>query len=467
MKRPFFAATCSALLLAASVAVAAPPNDECASAIALGSPPFSTFDDLTSATDNGADPVRSCSGEIGHHNVWFTFTAAGSGRLSVVSTVQLTLYTGTCGALVEAACGAQSLSVLITAGETYTLEVSGPEVYYSLDATVCGDGIVSAPFETCDDGNLVNGDACDDGCRLECPEDLCRCLPNASKFAVVGGTLDGRSGKFNRSDYPQSTFIGGSICGRTGKLSGKLDAETYIASSDFDPGDVILTSAVGTTAVRFKGPKLDRLPNPGVFVDGDVATGGGVVQNPQYAEVTGVTDTSGTHTRVAICQQALSELTTASATLASLAPTQTLGTLVVAPGNSATITVGPGRQVVNIESIKLKSTTDEFGDITGSELDFVLDPATSVLVVNVAKSFAVGAGAVVREPGGDADVIFNLLPGAKLKLEKGTNFFGAVLAPTAKIRIPPYYDDDAFDAFYTTQAVRGKGANVYGYFQCP
>jgi cysteine-rich repeat protein len=46
-------------------------------------------------------------------------------------------------------------------------------------ASVCGDGIVDPP-ETCDDGNVADGDGCSAECRTECPEDLCACLGAAS-----------------------------------------------------------------------------------------------------------------------------------------------------------------------------------------------------------------------------------------------------------------------------------------------
>jgi choice-of-anchor A domain-containing protein len=442
-----------------------PPNDECTSATALSSPPFSTSADLTGATDNGADPVRSCSGEIGHNNVWYTFTAASTGILSVFSTAQLTLYTGACGALVEAACGASgSLSAPITAGQTYVLEVSGPEAAYSLNATVCGDGVVSAPFETCDDGNLVNGDSCDNNCLVGCPEDLCRCLPNAGKFSVVAGKVTGSLGK--SVDFGTvGADIRESICATTGKFSGRLDTEFYLE------GDAILTGGVGTTAVSFKGYKLDGIPNPGVYIGGNVVTGGGLVKNPQYASIGAATDMSGTNQKVATCQQAMSELATASAMLASLPPTQTLGAVVVAPDDTATITVGPGRQVVNIDSIKLKSRS-AFGEVLWSELDFVLDPATTVLVVNIAKGLSMGALGFVSvdpwdappRPGG---VIFNFLPGASMSLGAGADLQVSVLAPTTKIRALAYGEDTGFGDLYTTKAVKLKGAYVPGYLACP
>lgn len=36
----------------------------------------------------------------------------------------------------------------------------------SIVASICGDGVVSAP-ETCDDNNTANGDGCSNTCSLE------------------------------------------------------------------------------------------------------------------------------------------------------------------------------------------------------------------------------------------------------------------------------------------------------------
>src|SRR5262249_2953299 len=35
--------------------------------------------------------------------------------------------------------------------------------------STCGDGIIQADHETCDDGNRLNGDGCDQGCHIELP----------------------------------------------------------------------------------------------------------------------------------------------------------------------------------------------------------------------------------------------------------------------------------------------------------
>ena len=102
---------------------------------------------------------------------------------------------------------------------------------------------------------------------LECPEDLCTCFPNASQFAVVGGKVTGRPGG-DLNDEGGGAFIFGSMGGLTAKLSARPGGELDIA------GDAILTSGVGTRAVRFKGYKLDGLPTPGIFIDRVVVLGG-------------------------------------------------------------------------------------------------------------------------------------------------------------------------------------------------
>ncbi len=215
--------------------------------------------------------------------------------------------------------------------------------------------------------------------------------------------------------------------------------------------------------MRFAGYKLDGMPSASIFIDGDVATGGGYIQNPQYADILGVIDTSGTNPKVATCQQAMNELTTVSATLASLPPTQTLGTIVVAPGNyDAEITVGSGRQVVNIDKIKLQTSPDE-----ASELDITLDPATTVVVVNVAKGLAMAADTVIGVNGSySVPVIFNFLPGAKLKLKADVGLYFPLLAPTASIKVPREFDA-LVGPLYTTRTVNIKGAEVDPYMSCP
>jgi choice-of-anchor A domain-containing protein len=259
-----------------------------------------------------------------------------------------------------------------------------------------------------------------------------------------------RSGKIYGEPVPTSS--NGSFCGRLGRLSGKLDAELTLG------GDVIMSGGPGTTAATFRGYKEDGLPSTSVFIDGDVATGGGTVKSLQYVEFGGGVDTTGAHPEVAICRQAVAELSAASATLASLSPTQVLTGIAVNPGQVATLGVGPGRQVVNVDTIVLDSSADEW-----SELDIVLDPATVVVVINVAKMLVLGAGSVVAV-NGDAPVIFNLPPRARLKLKKEAFLGAPVLAPAAKINIP---DDAATDALFTTLAVKLKGASVESSLFCP
>src|SRR5437870_3230360 len=99
-----------------------------------------------------------------------------------------------------------------------------------------------------------------------------------------------------------------------------------------------------------------RIP---VFSSAATSRPGGVLKNLQYAQIAGATDTSGAHAGLAACLQARSSLTSASAMLASLAPTQVLAPLVVQPGDVATIAVGSGRQVVSIESITLSGNAEE------------------------------------------------------------------------------------------------------------
>ena len=79
----------------------------------------------------------------------------------------VSVYTGTCGSLVEIECttGAGQTPVPVTGGQTYLVEVVG--VPGLLVLTMCGDGVPDTPYEQCDDGNAVAGDGCSATCMNE------------------------------------------------------------------------------------------------------------------------------------------------------------------------------------------------------------------------------------------------------------------------------------------------------------
>src|SRR5262245_52549330 len=105
-------AIATALIVAAAVAGpvapagAAPPNDECASATVIPSLPFTETIDVSTATGNPTDPPVCGEGPF-PQSVWYQYTAptAQIVGLTIDGTfepVAGSIFTGTCGALVDA-----------------------------------------------------------------------------------------------------------------------------------------------------------------------------------------------------------------------------------------------------------------------------------------------------------------------------------------------------------------------------
>jgi hypothetical protein len=150
-------------------------GDTCATAV-----PASLGTNLFDATNSPSLLASDCSAPT--PNVWFAFTPATSGAFRFMTgptdDVEVSaVYSGTCGALAPFACvGEQSTTVLLTAGQTYYVEVSnwGPAGIISLDvaagvapandectgATPIGVGVIpsigadfatASPWLACDD----------------------------------------------------------------------------------------------------------------------------------------------------------------------------------------------------------------------------------------------------------------------------------------------------------------------------
>src|SRR5262245_52876584 len=131
-------------LLVSGTAIAQPPNDECATAIALANGLNGPFTNVA-ATNNILDPPMTCGG--GGNDVWFTYTAACPGvytfdtctATGVFHDTVMEVFTGTCGALVlsdpcndDMGAGAcpinqflSSVSHPMNAGETAIVRVGG------------------------------------------------------------------------------------------------------------------------------------------------------------------------------------------------------------------------------------------------------------------------------------------------------------------------------------------------------
>src|SRR5262245_34598586 len=114
--------------------------------------------------------------------------------------------------------------------------------------------------------------------RAVCPDTLCDCLGAAVSFdGLANGTLTVKYGKrsVSGSSYRTETDVAGAVCGQIATLTG--DAEEGPVSV----GDVVGRAASPLTAIKFKGVRVSGIVDPGVEVGGVVATGGGLVANPQ------------------------------------------------------------------------------------------------------------------------------------------------------------------------------------------
>src|SRR5689334_1149233 len=65
-----------------SGANAQPANDDCATPTVIGAVPFAATLDTTTATTAASDPIHSCTSDKNARSVWYSFTAATSGKIT-------------------------------------------------------------------------------------------------------------------------------------------------------------------------------------------------------------------------------------------------------------------------------------------------------------------------------------------------------------------------------------------------
>jgi hypothetical protein len=144
MARGTIAIALGLVLGGGGMAAAQPANDECASATAIPSLPFSESLDASAATTNPADPLLPCASDlpIGDGSVWYTYTAPEDVVLEVdtrTSTYRTTVavWGGGCGTFDRLACSNYTLPpgtdewdlhgrafVTVKAGQTVHIEVA-------------------------------------------------------------------------------------------------------------------------------------------------------------------------------------------------------------------------------------------------------------------------------------------------------------------------------------------------------
>jgi choice-of-anchor A domain-containing protein len=251
---------------------------------------------------------------------------------------------------------------------------------------------------------------------------------------VVGDDLGAKPGKqsYSGSTYVTPSTVEGSVCVTTGTFSGGEDGETSMGN------DVLLLSGVGTTAAKFKAYKVYGTAAPGTIIAGDLATKGGAIAGTDGVVVGGTTTTDGTHPGLTPCEQARTDLQTASNTLKALSPTQTdLGNVVVQPEEEFTISAGAGVNVINATNIILKKK-NYYGSPLPSSLHINFAPDTVSVIVNVSEKLTVSDSCVLDVFGGDPFAVILNVHGekAKVKLGKGAEITPAILAPAAKLKAP-------------------------------
>ena len=182
-----------------STTIAQPANDSCTTPTVIGSLPYNINADVSTATAAPTDPTPSC-GPFTYRTTWYSFTAPRD-LLVRVSTANagFAVYSGSCGALSQVACGWNVIfgSFSASSGQTYLIEI-GQEanppsgLTFSLGVWGCGNGILE-PAEDCDDGNLSAGDGCDPTCHVEecwsCSGAPSHCTPLADTTACDNGNL--------------------------------------------------------------------------------------------------------------------------------------------------------------------------------------------------------------------------------------------------------------------------------------
>ena len=282
-----------------------------------------------------------------------------------------------------------------------------------------------------------------------CPDNLCDCLGAAGTFSVLAsGRMKAKTSKVSVSGSPYQVpmEILGDACMTLGQFGGDSDvpAETGLLAFLFaGPGP----------AVKFQAKKFYGVLEPGVYVHGDVATAGGTILGLAATIIDGTPDTTGSHPSVGRCQQGAAAVGSASAALAALTPTVTLGKLIVKGGSGTpyVITAGPGVTVATAERITVKAArVDGYPD--GSEIDIETDSATQAFIINTPK-LAVGKLSTITATD-PTKVIINVTgPGGRVAIDNNASIDVAVVAKDRKITV---------GANATTGNLYGKDVQVKG-----
>ncbi len=289
------------------------------------------------------------------------------------------------------------------------------------DADGVDDAVDNCPYAA----NADQADADSDGIGDVCI--ACGMLDAAAEFGIaVETTFTAKAGKTN-GHVPELSLV-------TDVCADRVVLQSADVGDSGDEGfDVIARRASGV-AVKVTNASDEFGVHEGA-VGGTIATGGGVVVAPPGTAGVGI-DTSGTHPRLARCQESTADAAAASAAFAAVPPNETHLDLDVGPGEGITLDAGtPGAAtlgVVNVRSLRVHGTPDPGFGCSGLAEVAIRGPRSTV--VNVTGKIELGPCALVFDASG-GDVILNAVGKGQVRLGPGVEMFVGLLAPQRNVQV--------------------------------
>lgn len=288
----------------------------------------------------------------------------------------------------------------------------------------------------------------------QCPENLCDCIDSAANFAVIAGAA-----KFAPGSYAEDgdltvagTYVEGSACVASAGLRGRIDG-------DGELGEDLVCRATRGVAARFRAYKEDGDPTPGFAVDGDVVTAGGRVRGVEGVDydLFGTLAFDGNEPRVAACNQAVLDISTAGANLTALTPVQeTFDSYIV--DENRTIAAGAGVHVVNIAGdLRINNYKTTIGFQLGRTLDISTAVDTDAVVINVGGNLILADDANLLADTPEIVVINLTKPKSKVIIGKRATIEVPVLAPTSAVLAQA---EASTANIWTTRKMTLQGASV-------
>lgn len=288
------------------------------------------------------------------------------------------------------------------------------------DADGVDDAVDNCPYAA----NADQADADMDGIGDVCI--ACGMLDAAAEFGIaVETTFTAKAGKTHRF-VPEMSLVTDVCADRVVLQSAEV--------GDFgDEGWDVIARRPSGVAVKVTNAS-DEFGVHDSNVGGTMATGGGVVIAPPGTAGIGI-DTSGTHPRLARCQESTADAAAASAAFAAVPPNETHLDLDIGPGEEITLDAGaPGAAtlgVVNVRSLRVHGTPDPDFGCSGYAEVAIQGPLSTV--VNVTGKIELGPCALVTSDFGD--VILNAVGEGQVRLGPGVEMFVGLLAPQRNVQV--------------------------------